>query len=297
MLALYRAGRQADALEAYQDARRTLDEELGLEPGAQLRELEQAILRQDTALEAPLAAPVVLEERRKTVTILFSDLVESTELAEALDPEALRRVLDGLLCRRPPGDRGPRRHDREVHRRRGDGRLRRARRARGRRSARRPRRRRHPRRGGRPERGGRTRARPQARAAHRHQHGRRLRRRSRPRRPRHGQCGQRRQADRAGGAVRLDHARRGDARARPRRRSREGGQAAQGEAAAGLPAARARRGCAFCGPLSRGGARRPRGRASAAARRLRRGEARSACRRSWPWSASPASARRASRTS
>ena len=98
MLALYRAGRQADALEAYGHARRTLDEELGLEPGAQLRELEQAILRQDTALEAPLAAPVVLEERRKTVTILFADLVESTELAEALDPESLRRVLDGYFA-------------------------------------------------------------------------------------------------------------------------------------------------------------------------------------------------------
>ncbi len=98
MLALYRAGRQADALEAYSHARRTLDEELGLEPGAQLRELEQAILRQDTALEAPLAAPLVLEERRKTVTILFADLVESTELAEALDPESLRRVLDGYFA-------------------------------------------------------------------------------------------------------------------------------------------------------------------------------------------------------
>ena len=98
MLALYRAGRQADALEAYHQARRTLDEELGLEPGAQLRELEQAILRQDTALDAPLAAPVVLEERRKTVTILFADLVESTELAEALDPESLRRVLDGYFA-------------------------------------------------------------------------------------------------------------------------------------------------------------------------------------------------------
>jgi DNA-binding SARP family transcriptional activator len=98
MLALYRSGRQADALEAYHEARRTLDEELGLEPGAQLRELEQAILRQDTALDAPLAAPVGLEERRKTVTILFADLVESTELAEALDPESLRRVLDGYFA-------------------------------------------------------------------------------------------------------------------------------------------------------------------------------------------------------
>ena len=50
MLALYRAGRQADALEAYRQARETLLDELGLEPGPALRELEQAILRQDEAL-------------------------------------------------------------------------------------------------------------------------------------------------------------------------------------------------------------------------------------------------------
>ena len=47
MLALYRSGRQAEALEAYQDARRVLVEELGIEPGRELRELHQAILRQD----------------------------------------------------------------------------------------------------------------------------------------------------------------------------------------------------------------------------------------------------------
>ena len=51
MLALYRSNRQADALAAYRDARGTLVEELGIEPGADLRELEQAILRQDPALD------------------------------------------------------------------------------------------------------------------------------------------------------------------------------------------------------------------------------------------------------
>ena len=51
MLALYRAGRQADALEAYRQARKHLQEELGLEPSRALQELERAILLQDPALE------------------------------------------------------------------------------------------------------------------------------------------------------------------------------------------------------------------------------------------------------
>jgi DNA-binding SARP family transcriptional activator/DNA-binding beta-propeller fold protein YncE len=53
MLALYRSGRQADALAAYQDARRVLVDELGLEPSAELQHLERAILTHDPALEAP----------------------------------------------------------------------------------------------------------------------------------------------------------------------------------------------------------------------------------------------------
>ena len=53
MLALYRSGRQADALESYRIARRRLVEELGLEPGRELQELERAILAQDPALEPP----------------------------------------------------------------------------------------------------------------------------------------------------------------------------------------------------------------------------------------------------
>jgi YVTN family beta-propeller protein len=53
MLALYRCGRQAEALEAYQDVRRMLVHDLGLEPGQHLQDLEQAILRHDPALAPP----------------------------------------------------------------------------------------------------------------------------------------------------------------------------------------------------------------------------------------------------
>ena len=57
MLALYRSGRHAEALRVYADTRRLLLEELGIEPSTQLRELEQAILRQDPTLDGPRPAP------------------------------------------------------------------------------------------------------------------------------------------------------------------------------------------------------------------------------------------------
>jgi WD40 repeat protein/DNA-binding SARP family transcriptional activator len=56
MLALYRCGRQAEALEAYREARRTLVEEIGVEPGPELQRLHEAILRQDASLELEAAA-------------------------------------------------------------------------------------------------------------------------------------------------------------------------------------------------------------------------------------------------
>ena len=57
MAALYRAGRQAEALEVYREGRVALSDELGIEPGPALRELERAILQQDPALGRPGCAP------------------------------------------------------------------------------------------------------------------------------------------------------------------------------------------------------------------------------------------------
>src|ERR671918_541005 len=86
MLALYRSGRQADALLAYLDARSRLVEELGLEPGRALRELETAILRQDPTLEVPstdgartnVGQPRSwLPRERRTVTVAVLDVAPS----------------------------------------------------------------------------------------------------------------------------------------------------------------------------------------------------------------------------
>ena len=57
MLALYRSGRQADALEVYRHASELLRHELGLEPSPQLRELERSILKQEPTVDSPRAAP------------------------------------------------------------------------------------------------------------------------------------------------------------------------------------------------------------------------------------------------
>ena len=94
MLALYRSGRQADALAAYRSAREAFDEELGLEPGPALRELERAILRQDPSLGAERSALESNLPRRRTpfvgrrleVAAVCSLLREETRLLTLTGP-------------------------------------------------------------------------------------------------------------------------------------------------------------------------------------------------------------------
>jgi YVTN family beta-propeller protein len=86
MLALYRCGRQADALQAYRAGRRLLDEELGLQPGEELRHLERAILEQDPSLASSAASAYgpVSAVPTGTVTFLFTDIEGATRLVHEL---------------------------------------------------------------------------------------------------------------------------------------------------------------------------------------------------------------------
>ena len=104
MLAQYRSGRQAEALDTYQAGRTHLAEELGLEPGAELKELQRGILAQAPALDPPegplqlsqdatasvgTPKPSRVRQARKTVTVLSCDVAPS---GHELDPEALHKL-------------------------------------------------------------------------------------------------------------------------------------------------------------------------------------------------------------
>jgi DNA-binding SARP family transcriptional activator/tetratricopeptide (TPR) repeat protein len=82
MLALYRSGRQAEALDAFRDVRSVLTGELGIEPGRELRELHQAILGQDPALDSPPAVAVAAPRASDTFVGREREL---TDLGAALD--------------------------------------------------------------------------------------------------------------------------------------------------------------------------------------------------------------------
>jgi DNA-binding SARP family transcriptional activator/class 3 adenylate cyclase len=119
MLALYRCGRQAEALASYREARQHLVEELGIEPGRELQELERAILRQDAALDlalddapgepdarasipprtatpdepSPTASDGARKER-KLVSVLFAELVDYADRGDEADPEDVDAALE-----------------------------------------------------------------------------------------------------------------------------------------------------------------------------------------------------------
>ncbi len=116
MLALYRAGRQAEALDVYQDARRALTDELGIEPGKPLRDLQQAILEQRSALDLETSVEAAPEARpqastpvasahaeqgtrpeRKTVTVVHVRVAVTSGTDDHVDPEILRRVVSGAI--------------------------------------------------------------------------------------------------------------------------------------------------------------------------------------------------------
>ena len=95
MVALYRSGRQAEALETYQRARRVLDEQLGIEPGPGLRDLERRILVQDESLAAPPGQVPELLRRWRTgrVALVVAGIVAAI-------------VLPALVALRDDGGRG-----------------------------------------------------------------------------------------------------------------------------------------------------------------------------------------------
>src|SRR6185312_8094622 len=88
MVALYRCGRQSDALAAYQAARRLLDEQLGVMPGPELESMQHAVLQHHPSLDPPGAAPT-----RPALPRPLGEFVgrqrESGELAELLDGHRL----------------------------------------------------------------------------------------------------------------------------------------------------------------------------------------------------------------
>ena len=105
VLALYRCGRQADALDAYRRGATRLRGELGLEPGRPLQELEQGILRQDPALDSPRAPPVDHAEvrRRRGWKLVLAGAALVLAAASAAAVAIATRSSAASLASVPPG--------------------------------------------------------------------------------------------------------------------------------------------------------------------------------------------------
>jgi DNA-binding SARP family transcriptional activator len=101
MLALYRSGRQAEALDAYRETRRVLVEELGLEPSPALQELEQAILRQDDALTPDRVATEAAARAVVVLAVDSSSLEAVLAIAEPLVVQPARELIIARLLRDP----------------------------------------------------------------------------------------------------------------------------------------------------------------------------------------------------
>jgi DNA-binding SARP family transcriptional activator len=98
MLALYRAGRQAEALQAYQQGRRFLVDQLGIEPSRDLQQLHGAILRQESALQTPGAGTAAEDHFEQVVGALFAGrlvAVLGAEVGELTDHLAERFDYSG----------------------------------------------------------------------------------------------------------------------------------------------------------------------------------------------------------
>lgn len=82
MVALYRCGRTAEALQAYRQARHTMVAELGIEPSERLRQLERAILTADPVLEPPTGPTTIQPVKRQVPSLLPTDIADFTGRTE-----------------------------------------------------------------------------------------------------------------------------------------------------------------------------------------------------------------------
>jgi branched-chain amino acid transport system substrate-binding protein len=103
MLALYRAGRQSEALDVFADARRVLVGELGLEPGPELQRLQQGILGQDPTLDAP-ASGTPPRHRRRLLLAAAAASVLAVLAAVAVAVLLVRDGDDGGAAAVVPGE-------------------------------------------------------------------------------------------------------------------------------------------------------------------------------------------------